>query len=196
MSLEVIIHRGQNEIGGNCIEIISSQTRILLDIGQPLSGDPATLSQSQKTVDAVIISHPHQDHYGLIDQIAVDVPVYIGTTALKLIKALNIFMGKSFPERDFHPIGDLKPFPIGDLTITPHLVDHSAFDAYVFLVECCGERLFYTGDFRMHGRIAPQIRMSRLISRKWFLVTPRRFDNCFVGCGRLRRVRSEADYAS
>ncbi len=152
MPLKVIIHRGQNEIGGNCIELISAQSRILLDIGQPLSGERVILSQSQKTVDAVIVTHPHQDHYGLMDQVPAEVPVYIGTTALKLIKALNIFMSKPFPERDFYPIEDLKPFSIGDLTITPYLVDHSAFDAYAFLVECCGERFFYTGDFRMHGR--------------------------------------------
>lgn len=152
MSIEVIIHRGQNEIGGNCIEIISAQTRILLDIGQPLSGEQVILSQNQKTVDAVIVSHPHQDHYGLINQIPVDIPVYIGITAKKLIKALNIFLDQPFPKHNFRPIEDLKPFSIGDLTITPYLVDHSAFDAYAFLVECRGERLFYTGDFRMHGR--------------------------------------------
>ena len=152
MSLNIIIHRGQNEIGGNCIEIISPQTRILLDIGQPLSGERVMLSSSQKTVDAVIISHPHQDHYGLMDQLPVGVPVYIGVTAKKLIKALSIFLSQSFPECDFQPIEDSKSFSIGDLTITPYLVDHSAFDAYAFLLECQGERLFYTGDLRLHGR--------------------------------------------
>ncbi len=152
MSLDVVVHRGKNEIGGNCIEIISPQTRILLDIGQPLSGEQVTLSPSQKTVDAVVISHPHQDHYGLISQIPVDVPVYIGITAEKLIKALDIFLGRPFPQCDFQPIEDNKIFSIGDLIITPYLVDHSAFDAYAFLVECGGERLFYTGDLRLHGR--------------------------------------------
>lgn len=32
------------------------------------------------------------------------------------------------------------------------MVDHSAFDAYAFLVEAGGRRLFYSGDLRSHGR--------------------------------------------
>jgi ribonuclease J len=31
-------------------------------------------------------------------------------------------------------------------------MDHSAFDAYAFLIESNGKRLFYSGDFRGHGR--------------------------------------------
>jgi ribonuclease J len=36
--------------------------------------------------------------------------------------------------------------------LTPFLVDHSAYDAYALLVEADGQRLFYSGDFRAHGR--------------------------------------------
>jgi ribonuclease J len=31
-------------------------------------------------------------------------------------------------------------------------MDHSAYDAYAFLIEAGGKRIFYTGDFRGHGR--------------------------------------------
>jgi ribonuclease J len=44
------------------------------------------------------------------------------------------------------------PFTIGPFTVTPILTDHSAFDAYMLLVEGAGKRLLYTGDFRRHGR--------------------------------------------
>jgi len=47
-----------------------------------------------------------------------------------------------------------KPLSIGPFTVTPHLNDHSAFDAYSLLVEADGRRLFYTGDIRAHGRKA------------------------------------------
>ena len=43
---------------------------------------------------------------------------------------------------------------IGPFRITPWLVDHSAFDAYSLLVEADGKRVFYSGDFRAHGRKA------------------------------------------
>src|SRR4051812_43232723 len=32
------------------------------------------------------------------------------------------------------------------------LTDHSAFDAYMLLIEGAGKRILYTGDFRRHGR--------------------------------------------
>jgi len=31
------------------------------------------------------------------------------------------------------------------------MIDHSAFDAYSFLIEANGKKVFYTGDFRLHG---------------------------------------------
>jgi hypothetical protein len=41
---------------------------------------------------------------------------------------------------------------IGPFAITPHLVDHSGFDAYALEIEADGRRLFYSGDLRAHGR--------------------------------------------
>jgi ribonuclease J len=36
-SLEVRIHRGAHEIGGNCVELRHGQDTLILDIGKPLS---------------------------------------------------------------------------------------------------------------------------------------------------------------
>jgi transposase InsO family protein len=44
------------------------------------------------------------------------------------------------------------PFRLGKFEITPFLTDHSAFDAYMLLVEAGGRRILYSGDFRIHGR--------------------------------------------
>ena len=41
---------------------------------------------------------------------------------------------------------------MGPFRVTPYLVDHIAFDAYSLLVEADGKRVFYSGDFRGHGR--------------------------------------------
>ncbi len=43
-------------------------------------------------------------------------------------------------------------FEIGPFAITPFLMDHSAFDAYMLLIEVHGKRILYSGDFRTHGR--------------------------------------------
>jgi ribonuclease J len=53
---------------------------------------------------------------------------------------------------NYYPIESGKSFCCGDFKITPYLMDHSAFDSYAFLVEADGKRLFYSGDFREHGR--------------------------------------------
>jgi ribonuclease J len=63
-----------------------------------------------------------------------------------------VFIGKDRYALDFHDIKAWRPFTIGEFTITPYLVDHSATDAYAFLIEAEGKRLFYSGDLRSHGR--------------------------------------------
>jgi ribonuclease J len=43
-------------------------------------------------------------------------------------------------------------FVIGDIQVTPYLMDHSAFDAAAFQLTAEGKTIIYTGDFRGHGR--------------------------------------------
>ena len=47
---------------------------------------------------------------------------------------------------------DGAPLVVGSFTITPHLVDHNAFDSYAVVVEAGGRRVLHTGDLRGHGR--------------------------------------------
>jgi len=42
-------------------------------------------------------------------------------------------------------------FKVGDIKIIPYFVSHSAYDAYMFLIEVNGKRILHTGDFREHG---------------------------------------------
>jgi ribonuclease J len=103
-------------------------------------------------VDALLVSHPHQDHFGLMASLPPGTPVYIGKLARTLIDAPLVFLGKDRYALDFHDFKAWQPFTIGEFTITPYLVDHSATDAYAFLIEAEGKRLFYSGDPRAHGR--------------------------------------------
>jgi ribonuclease J len=150
--LKVIIHKGSQEIGGNCIQVSSGKTTILLDAGLPLSPDSQPVDLSRLIVDALLVSHPHQDHFGLMATLPPGTPVYIGRLARSLIDAPQVFLGKDRYALDFHDFKAWQPFTIGDFTITPYLVDHSATDAYAFLIEAEGKRLFYSGDLRSHGR--------------------------------------------
>ena len=150
--MQIIIHRGTREIGGTCIQLSTKRTTILLDLGSPLSkhnNDPDITSIKP---DAILISHPHQDHYGLIDVLESSVPVYIGALGKCLIDATRMLLGKELYNNNFFFFRSWEPFSIGDFTIRAYPVDHSAIDAYAFLIEAEGKRVFYSGDFRAHGR--------------------------------------------
>jgi ribonuclease J len=150
--MHVVIHRGCNEIGGTCIQLSTENNSILLDLGLPLSKGTIEFDVATLRPDAVLISHPHQDHYGLIDHLDPDVPVYMGELGKNLIDATRILIGKQLHSNHFRYFKSWQAFVIGDFTITPYLVDHSAVDAYGFLIEADDKRIFYSGDFRAHGR--------------------------------------------
>ena len=179
--MQLIIHRGAKEIGGSCVELQARKTRILIDFGMPLVDekrepfDTSTLRgksiaqfkeakllpdikglyrDERKGIDAILISHSHQDHYGLLDYANPGIPLYMSQGVMALIEVSNIFIHNKPGRFNAEIIKPWKPFKISDFTITPYLVDHSGFDALAFLVEANGKRVFYSGDFRAHGRKA------------------------------------------
>jgi len=151
--MKATIHRGTNEIGGSCVEVVSGTSRILIDAGMPLTGESGSLPPGTKTLDAVFISHPHCDHFGLIDQLPPEVPLYIGRLAQKLIQATRLFLGQKLFKNSFFNFESWQSIEIGsNLRVKPYPVDHSAAGAYGFSIEADGKSLFYSGDFRAHGR--------------------------------------------
>ncbi len=150
--MKILIHRGANEIGGTCIQLFSGKTTILLDLGLPLSKDSRHIDVAALKPDAVLISHPHQDHFGLIDALDPTIPVYMGELGKNLIDATRMLLGTPLHKNLIRHFKCWQPFTVGDFLITPYLVDHSAADPYGFLIEADGKRIFYSGDFRGHGR--------------------------------------------
>jgi len=154
--MKVRIHRGTKQIGGTCVELLHEGRRIVLDFGLPLDGDSADTSLvPQLTADdleAILISHPHIDHYGLLHHAPHGTPVALGAAARRIVCAAAPFTGQTLPSLAGPDLVSKKPMDFGPFKVTPYLVDHSAFDAYSFLVEAGGKRLFYSGDFRGHGR--------------------------------------------
>lgn len=150
--MEIIVHKGNHEIGGTCIQVSSGTTTILLDIGLPLSSTSTKIDVSKLNVDAVLVSHPHQDHFGLMDCLSPQTSVYIGRLGKNLVDVTHVLLEKELHRNQFRHFKAWEPFQIGDFKVTPYLVDHSAIDAYAFLIEAEGKRVFYSGDFRSHGR--------------------------------------------
>lgn len=153
------IHHGAVQVGGNCIELEEGGKTLLLDLGLPLDSAPLVpnvpgLMAHDPGFLGVVLSHPHLDHYGLLPLVRSDLPVWLGAKAKQLMEVAAPFTpGATIPQA-IHGYRAGQAFRIGPFRITPYLMDHSAYDAHALLVEAGGRRLFYTGDFRGHGRKA------------------------------------------
>lgn len=162
--MDIVIHRGTQEIGGTCIQMTSGGQSILLDAGYPLGDTASHVDLSILDFSDVLISHPHKDHYGMIENIGKDKTIHMGELGRKLIDAGRIFIGQPALDNRFSYYENRKPFAIGPFTVTPYLMDHSSVDAFGFLIEAEGKRIYYSGDFRSHG-------MKEKVF-KWFLSDP------------------------
>jgi ribonuclease J len=156
------IHRAASQVGGNCIEVWADGRSILLDLGLPLAAERASPNllpslngiASGDTGDllAVVLSHPHQDHYGLLNCANPNLPVYMGAGAERLLDAASVFTSSAHISQRTIAYQASLPFQVGPFSITALPVDHSAYDAYALLIQADGKRLLYSGDFRLHGR--------------------------------------------
>lgn len=100
----------------------------------------------------LVISHSHQDHFGLIKYVNANCKIYLGKATQKLIEITTIFTNQDWEIVNSQHFESGKSFVVGNIEITPYLMDHSAFDAYAFLIKADGKSIFYSGDFRIHGR--------------------------------------------
>ena len=124
--------------------------RIAVDFGLPLDADPAYSSLVPNVAGddlrGVVISNPHIEHHGLLHHLT-------GALHGRSFR-LRTFAGQPLPKLDGRNLMHGQPISFGTIGITPYHVDHSAYDAYGLLIEAEGKRLFYSGDFRGHGRNA------------------------------------------
>jgi len=169
--MKLTIHRGTNQIGGCITEIESGGYKIFIDFGEQLPGTEIKelkpiegLTCGDISKSALFITHYHGDHIGKICDTVVDLPIYAGKTAREIYNCLENRLSyipdsnesekhKRIVERikEIKTFEQLQKINIGEITVTPLFIDHSAFDAYMFIVEADNKRILHTGDFRGHG---------------------------------------------
>ena len=160
--MNIIIHRGTHQIGGSAIEISTASTRIILDFGNELSLDekyiPINLDVDGVTkgipdCDGIVISHYHMDHLGQLIAALPEIPLYMGMLSKEVAMISAEYQDKDLYLRllGANTFRGGEAFTIGDIRIRPLVIDHSAADSYMFVIEAEGKRVLYTGDFRMHG---------------------------------------------
>ena len=155
--MRIRILKGTNQIGGVFTEISSKETKIIIDFGDDLDGvkrleNIEGLTIGKPVYDGVFITHNHQDHMGRIDDILDGVPVYMSDLSRKIFETVFCFSkNKGKIHRQTINLEEGKTVTIKDMKITPYIVDHSAYNSFMILIEAEGKRILHTGDFRNHG---------------------------------------------
>ena len=163
--MKITIHRGANQIGGCITEIATKEAKVFIDFGSNLPDSDKTdytvdeVRKITADADAIFYSHYHGDHVGLHHLVPACVKQYMGVGAIDVMRckyeALNAhkdFSVQLDAIEHMIPFKACEKIPVNNsIFVTPYFVSHSAFDAYMFLIEYKDKRILHTGDFRRHG---------------------------------------------
>lgn len=159
--MTLTIHRGTHEIGDSCVEIRTDKAKILIDLGMPLDYDKHTTEEQTQIrsdaaewcngADAIFLSHAHADHYGFLDLLPQDTPIYATEESFAMLALDGILGDDPTKHLEKHPLKSGQSYEVADIKVTAYIVDHSAYGACAYLIECDGKRVLYSGDIRLHG---------------------------------------------
>lgn len=134
---------------GNSLYIESKHSKILIDAGisfRKISRSLGSMGVAVSDLDAVVLSHEHEDHSRAVGKMS-GVPVYVSGETVGFWEAKrngnNHANGTGSPKtagsrnggiEELRKFGSEEPFSIKDLTITPFSVAHDAIDPVGFTV--------------------------------------------------------------
>jgi ribonuclease BN (tRNA processing enzyme) len=124
------------------------------------------------TIDMILVSHLHGDHFGGLPFLILDAQMHSKRTEPLLVagpegskKRINLAMEVMFPgsskvQRKFHTEWvELQPgkrWDFRDVTVLPTLVNHPSGDpSLAFRVESCQKTIVYTGDTEWTETLIP-----------------------------------------
>lgn len=147
--MNIKIYRASNLSGEILIEVSTNTTKIIFDSGIDSDGNTApnvfdNLDFTQ--LNAVFLSNTHTDYAGLSNS-----SIYLSGLTARIISAARIYNMEN-PLEFTGTYQDRTAIKVGDITVTPVLIDSDSYDAYLFLIEGEGKRVLYTGDYRANGR--------------------------------------------
>jgi ribonuclease J len=175
--MKIKFYKNPERIGGGITEMQYAGHRLIIDMGANLpkigkkneeqfEANPQIggLTTGSGNCDGVLITHYHGDHVGLLSYVLPNIPVYMTQTTRDI---LSLVYGKlqlaGLGNRVKETLEHLQQTEIftsnhygryqqvGVFQVMPLRVDHSAYDALMYLVKVGGKKVLFTGDFRNHG---------------------------------------------
>ncbi|WP_438000955.1 ribonuclease J [Sorangium sp. So ce185] len=158
MGVRIIPLGGLGEVGMNAMLIEEDGRRVLVDCGVMFPNDQVLgvevaipdLSYVREAggVDAVIVTHGHEDHIGGLPSLLREfpVPVYGTRFTLRLVRERLAEHGIDVPLREVEP---QQHFTAGPFRAEPLRVTHSIPDAVGFAIETGEGILIHTGDYKI-----------------------------------------------
>ncbi len=117
---------------GNALVVEAGRTRVLLDCGFGLKDIKARLARhglEADDLDAIIVTHEHDDHVGGVSRLAQkhEIPVYLTYGTLTALEGARSDMAQ------ITVIDSHTPFAIGDIEARPYPVPHDAREPAQFV---------------------------------------------------------------
>ncbi|RXK06557.1 ribonuclease J [Halarcobacter bivalviorum] len=153
---------GLGEIGGNMMVIETDKSAIIVDVGMSfpdedmhgvdiLIPDFTYIRDIKDKIEAVVITHGHEDHIGAMPYLFKEMqfPIYGTSLPLEMI-------GSKFDEHKmkeyrklFRPIEKRVPIKIGDFEIEWIHITHSIIDSSSLAITTEAGTIIHTGDFKI-----------------------------------------------
>ncbi|KAB5532129.1 hypothetical protein DKX38_018799 [Salix brachista] len=161
--LRIIPIGGLGEIGMNCMLVGNYDRYILIDAGvmfpdydelgvQKIIPDTTFIRRWKHKIEAVIITHGHEDHIGALPWVipALDhhTPIYASSFTMELIKKRLKENGIFVPSR-LKMFKTKRKFTAGPFEIEPIRVTHSIPDCCGLVLRCADGTILHTGDWKI-----------------------------------------------
>ena len=138
---------------GNALLVEAGGTRVLLDCGFNLGETVSRLQRlgrAAEDLDAIVVTHEHDDHIGGVARLAVRLGIAVYMTA-----GTRAAMGSRFEDVQCRCFDPHAPFRLGNLTIDPFPVPHDAREPAQVVFDDGTQRLGVLTDV---GVATPHIR--------------------------------------
>ncbi|XP_044486736.1 ribonuclease J isoform X2 [Mangifera indica] len=161
--LRVLPIGGLGEIGMNCMLVGNYDRYILIDAGvmfpdydelgvQKIIPDTTFIKRWSHKIEAVIITHGHEDHIGalpwVIPALDSDTPIYASSFTMELIRKRLKENGIFVPSR-LKIFKTRRRFTAGPFEIEPIRVTHSIPDCCGLVLRCADGTILHTGDWKI-----------------------------------------------